>query len=69
MSRVLKAFMRDEITARFDGVDGGLLITAQGLDSEKTYALRSALQSRNLRFTILRTSLARQAFTAMGYDA
>lgn len=69
MSRVLKAYMRGEIAAKFDGVDGGLLVTAQGLDSEKTYAFRSALQSRNLRYTVLRNSLARQAFTAMGYDA
>lgn len=68
MSRLLKGYMRDEITAKFDGVDGGVLITTQGLNSEKTYAFRSALQSRNMRYMVLRNSLARHAFAGMGYD-
>ena len=68
MSRMLKGYMRDEITSKFNGVDGGLLISTQGLNSEKTYALRSALQSRNLRYVVLRNSLARHAFVSLGYD-
>lgn len=68
MSRMLKGFMRDEMAASFDGVDGGLLVSTQGLNSEKTYAFRRALHGRNLSYMVLRNSLARHALVGMGYD-
>lgn len=69
MSKPLKALMKSELTKQFGDIDGGILITAQGLDSEKTYAFRVALHKRNVKYTVLRNSLARHAFMAKGYEA
>lgn len=67
MSKVLKGMIRDHYTSRFDGVDGGVFIRTQGLNSEKTYAFRAALHGRNLKYTVLRNAMARQAFRSYGY--
>lgn len=67
MSKILKSLMRDELTTLFADVDGGLLISAQGLNSEKTYAFRKAMHQRNVSYTIVKNSLARAAFKARGY--
>lgn len=67
MSKMMKGMIRDHYTARFNGVDGGVFITTQGMDSEKTYAFRAALHGRSLKYTILRSAMARQAFREWGY--
>lgn len=67
MSKQLKELMRDELTQRFAGVDGGVFVSTQGLNSEQTYAFRKALQAGKLKYTVLRNALARQAFMAYGY--
>jgi len=67
MSRVLKSLMHGAIVDRLDGVDGGLFISTAGLNSELTFDLRRSLNSRNLRYMVLRNSLARMAFEHYGY--
>ena len=68
MSKKLKGYMRDELKARFDGVDGGVFLSTQGLNSEKTYAFRAALQAKNVKYTVLRNALAKQALAEHGYS-
>ena len=57
----------DQLASRFDGVDGGLLVRTTGLNSEKTYAFRKMLNSKGMRVTMLRNSLARKTFEKQGY--
>jgi large subunit ribosomal protein L10 len=68
MSRLLKAMMRTDIESRLNGVDGGVFVSTQGLNSELTYDFRVALNARNLRYMVLRNALARQALEAQGFD-
>lgn len=67
MSKMMKGMIRDHYTARFKDVDGGVFIRTQGLDSEKTYAFRAALQGRNLKYTVVHNAMARHAFREFGY--
>jgi len=67
VSKELKSLMMDQLAARFDGVDGGLLVRTTGLNSENTYAFRKMLQEKGLRLTMLRNALARKTFEAQGY--
>ena len=67
MSKVLKAMIREELKSRFAQVDGGVFISSQGLNSEKTYSFRSALQARNVKFSVIRNAFTRQAFIEHGY--
>lgn len=69
MSKQLKTLMREDLKRRLQGVDGGVLIRTQGLDSHKTYALRKALQARQLKYTLLRNAIAEQAMSELGYKA
>lgn len=68
MSKMMKGMIRDHYTARFKDVDGGVFVRTQGMDSEKTYAFRAALQGRNLKYTVVRNAMARLAFREFGYD-
>lgn len=69
MSKQLKTLMRQALEAKFDGVDGGVLINAQGLDSERTYAFRKAMHARKLKYTVLRNAIAARALMGKGYKA
>lgn len=68
MSKYMKGLMRDQLKSRFDGVDGGVLISTTGLDSEKTYAFRAALNAKQLKYTVVRNSLLKKAFEDFGYS-
>jgi large subunit ribosomal protein L10 len=68
MSKKLKGMMRKETSARFTGVDGGVFVSTQGLNSEKTYDFRASLNAKGLKFTIIRNAFARHAFKELGYN-
>jgi large subunit ribosomal protein L10 len=67
MSKQLKTLMREALETKFEGVEGGVLINATALDSEKTYAFRKALHARKLKYTVVRNSIAARAFMGKGY--
>lgn len=69
MSKLLKSIMREEVRTQLEGVDGGVIVSAQGLDSEKTYSFRSAMHGQGIKYTIIRNAFARDAFISFGYDA
>lgn len=69
MSRLLKGFMQRDVKARFEGIDGGIFISAQGLNAEKTYSFRAALHGQNVKYTIIRNAFARKAFIEFGFTA
>ena len=67
MPSQLKHMMREALEKKFEGIEGGVLINATALDSEKTYAFRKALHARKLKYTVVRNSVAAQAFLGKGY--
>lgn len=67
MSKQLKTLMRVAFEAKFDGIEGGVLINAQALNSEQTYAFRKAMHARKLKYTVLRNAVAAHAFVGQGY--
>jgi len=69
MSKWVKDLMRSQLADQFRGVDGGVFISTQGLNSEKTYAFRAALNAKKMRYTVLRNAMACQAFASFGYSA
>ncbi|MEZ6188264.1 MAG: 50S ribosomal protein L10 [Planctomycetota bacterium] len=69
MSKELKSLMMDQLAGRFDGIDGGLLVSTTGLNSEQTYAFRKMLQGKGMRLTMLRNALARKTFEERGYPS
>lgn len=68
MSKLLKSLMQGEVKARFEGVDGGVFVSAQGLNSEKTYHLRKTLHEQGVKYTIVRNAFFQKAFSDFGYD-
>jgi ribosomal protein L10 len=68
MSKELKTMMREALDAKFEGVDGGILINANGLNSEKTYAFRKAMHAKKLKYTVVKNAIAARAFMGKGYS-
>jgi large subunit ribosomal protein L10 len=67
MSKQLKHMMRAELETTFQKVDGGLLLNTQALDSEGQFAFRKAMHQRKLSYTVVKNSIAAQAFKGKGY--
>ena len=68
MSKLLKSLMQNEVKARFEGVDGGVLVSAQGLNSEKTYHFRKTMHEQGVKYTIVRNAFFQKAIGEYGYD-
>lgn len=64
----VKTLMRGEIEKRFKGIDGGVVVTYNGLNSEQTYDLRKKLQDKGIKFHIVKNSVAVRAFKTLGYE-
>jgi large subunit ribosomal protein L10 len=69
MSKLLKSLMQKEFKSGLEGVDGGIFISTQGLNAEKTYSFRSALHGQNLTFKVIRNAFVRKAFVEFGFPA
>ncbi|MCW8139172.1 MAG: 50S ribosomal protein L10 [Planctomycetota bacterium] len=67
MSKQLKTLIREALEVKFEGVEGGVLINTQALNSEQTYAFRKALHARKLKYTVLRNAIAARTFVDKGY--
>jgi large subunit ribosomal protein L10 len=67
MSKQLKTLMREALETKFEGIDGGVLVNAQGLNSEQTYAFRKALHAKRLKYTMVRNAIAARALAGKGY--
>jgi large subunit ribosomal protein L10 len=69
VAKQLKTLIRTELQNRFKGVDGGVVVSFAGLNSEQTYDLRKKLHAKGVKFHIVKNSLIKRAFIDMGYDA
>ena len=69
MSKPIKEMIRKQLEARFDGVSSIAICGFVGVDAAQTYTLRSVLAEQGIAFRVVKNSLARQAFKAVGLDA
>jgi len=68
MSKPVKKLIRDELTRRFDGLTSLAVVGFTGLDAVSTNTIRGRLHEKDIRMSVVKNSLARQAFTALGMD-
>lgn len=61
MSKYVKQLVSDEIRKRLTGVQDALLVNMIGLNTDKTFALRRMLRSKDIHILVVKNSLARRA--------
>ena len=69
MSKQVKEMIRKELTARFTDVGSVAICGFTDLNSESTYAMRGRLAEKDIQITVVKNSLAKQAFKRVGLDA
>jgi large subunit ribosomal protein L10 len=68
MSKPVKDLVRDELIKRFDGVTQLAVVGFTGVDATSTNEIRGRLREKDIRMTVVKNSLARQAFAAVGIE-
>jgi len=66
MSKPVKKLIRDELIKRFDGVTQLAVVSFSGVDATTTNAIRTRLAEKDIRVSVVKNSLARQAFRKLG---
>jgi len=69
MAKQLAQFMRAEMERKFEGVDGGVIVTYSGLDSEQIYDFRKKLRGSGAKFAVVKNTTALRALATLGYDS
>lgn len=62
MSKPVKDMIIAEYRKRFTGVSGGVVVELRGLEATANNRIRTNLQKKGVRITVLKNSLARKAF-------
>lgn len=68
MSKPIKELIREELVTRFDGVTSLAVVGFSGLDAVSTHTVRNQLAEKNIRMTVVKNSIARGAFKAVGLE-
>ena len=66
MSKPVKELVRKELVKRFSGVESLAVVGFTGLDAVATHAVRGRLLEKGIRLTVVKNSVARQAFKELG---
>ena len=69
MSKPVKELIRGELKKRFDGLSSLAVIGFSGLDGVATNEVRGRLLEKDIHVTVVKNSLARQAFRELGIEA
>jgi large subunit ribosomal protein L10 len=69
MSKPIKEMIRGELKKRFDGLSSMAVIGFSGLGGVATNEIRGRLLEKDIRVTVVKNSLARQAFKELGIEA
>jgi large subunit ribosomal protein L10 len=62
MSKPVKNLMMQSYSRRFEGLSGGLLVDMRGVNGNDNNRMRADLNNKDIRVTIIKNTLARQAF-------
>ncbi len=68
MSRPMKEMIVQEYQRRFDGVSNALLIDIRGIPANDNNDLRLGLLKKDIRITVIRNNLAKDAFKDSGLE-
>ncbi|MAT80951.1 MAG: 50S ribosomal protein L10 [Phycisphaerae bacterium] len=68
MSRPVKQMIVKEYQKRFEGVDNALLVDIRGIPANDNNALRLGLLKKDIRVTVIRNTLAKDAFEGTGLE-
>lgn len=66
MSRPVKAMLRRELVSRLQGVDSLAVLSLTGVDGVSNNRLRRELRAKDIRVTVVKNSVARQALAEVG---
>lgn len=66
MSKPVKELLRKELARRFEGVTSLAVVGFTGIDAVSTHRVRGRLREKDIRLTVVKNSIARQAFDAVG---
>lgn len=69
MSKPIKQMIRKELARRFAGVGSVAIVGFSGIDADQTYAMRGRLEEKDISLTVVKNSLARQAFKEIGLES
>ncbi|MHC4983467.1 MAG: 50S ribosomal protein L10 [Planctomycetota bacterium] len=68
MSKPVKEMVRKELARRFEGLTSLAVVGFTGLDAVRTNEIRSRLREKEIKLTVVKNSLARQAFKRIGLE-
>jgi len=68
MSKPVKELLRKNLIGRLEGVDSLAVVGFTGVDAVTTNAIRKRLVAKNIKMTVIKNSIARQAFKSVGLD-
>jgi large subunit ribosomal protein L10 len=68
MSKPVKRMMIDMYRQQFDGVDDAVLVDLRGVKANDNNELRSQLAQKQIQVTVIKNTLARQAFQETGLE-
>jgi len=66
MSRPVKELLRKELARRFEGMTSLVVVGFTGIDGSTTHRIRHSLREKEVRMTVVKNALARQAFDSIG---
>lgn len=69
MSKPVKNMIKRELANRFAGISSVAIVGFSGIDSDQTYAMRGRLAEKDISLTVVKNSLAKQAFKEVGLDS
>ena len=62
MSKTIKEMIVKEYKNRFHGATGAVLVEIRGMDASMNNAMRTTLQEKHIRVSVVKNTLARKAF-------
>lgn len=68
MSKPVKELITTDYKRRFGELEGAVVIDIRGIDANKNNAFRLDLQEKDIRITVLKNTLAREAFNSTSLD-
>ena len=66
MSKPVKELLRKELARRLQGVSSLAVVGFAGIDGVATNKIRGRLRQKNIKLSVVKNSLARQAFESVG---
>lgn len=68
MSKPVKELLRKELVKRLQGVTSLAVVGLTGIDAVATHQIRGQLRDKDIRLMVVKNSIARQVFDAVGLE-